>query len=386
VSGASVVIVGGGVMGASAAYHLAARGWKNVLILDRASHAGLGSTGRATGGFRAQFSTTVNVKLSLLAREKLLRFGEEIGVDPLYVRAGYLWLARTEAERGLLRDGRATQQAAGLVEAREVSPADIAELNPALRMDGILGGSFCASDGFIAPARLLEGFLAAALRLGARIEWNTEVMGFERRGDRITHVVTARQNIAADFVINAAGPWAGAVARLAAADLPVVPLRRQVAATVPQDALPETMPMTIFMDDGFHLRVRDRRALLLWPTPGISGQPFDDTLDLDWVAGVSAIARERLPVLAQVETDRAASWAGLYEMTPDRHSVIGPAPECPNLFYMNGSSGHGVMHSPALGQLVAEILSDGKATSVDVSALSPTRFTAETTTRAADVL
>jgi sarcosine oxidase subunit beta len=144
--------------------------------------------------------------------------------------------------------------------------------------------------------------------------------------------------------------------------------------------------MTIFMDDGFHLRVRDRRALLLWPTPGIPGRPFDDTLDLEWVAGVTAIARERLPVLASVEIDPAASWAGLYEMTPDRHSVLGAAPECPNLFYMNGSSGHGVMHSPALGQLVAEILSDGKATSVDVTALSPARFGAGTTTRAADVL
>ena len=385
-SGASVVIVGGGVMGASAAYHLARRGWRDVLILDRSPRPGLGSTGRATGGFRAQFSTAVNVKLSLLAREKLRRFEDEVGVDPLYVPAGYLWLARTEKDLELLRDAQAVQHAAGLAEAREVDGGEIASLNPAVAMEAIHGGCFCSTDGFLSPARLLEGYLAAAERLGVRVHWDSEVIDFERQGERITRVVTARTAMAAEFVVNAAGPWAGALARLAGAELPVTPLRRQVAATAPQEVLPARMPMTIWMDDGFHLRVRDRRALLLWPTPGIPGRPYDDTLDLGWAADVAAIARQRLPKLAQVEIDPAASWAGLYEMTPDRHSVIGPAPECPNLFYINGSSGHGVMHSPALGQLLAEILSDGKATSVDVTALSPTRFTAETTTRAADVL
>jgi sarcosine oxidase subunit beta len=272
------------------------------------------------------------------------------------------------------------------VEAREVSPADIAALNPAVAMDGILGGCFCPTDGFISPARILEGYLTAAERLGVRFHWSSEVIDFERPGELITHVVAAREAIAAECVINAAGPWAGDVARLAGADLPVTPLRRQVAATTPQDALPGTMPMTIWMDDGFHLRVRDHRALLLWPTPGIPGRPYDDTLDPDWVVQVDAIARERLPVLARVAIDPQASWAGLYEMTPDRHSVLGPAPECPNLFYINGSSGHGVMHSTALGQLLAEILSDGKASSVDVTALSAARFNEQTAARAADVL
>jgi sarcosine oxidase subunit beta len=386
VSGASVVIVGAGVMGTSVAYHLAVRGWRDVVVLDRAPRAGLGSTGRATGGFRAQFSTSVNVKLSLLARDKLRRFGEEIGVDPLYVPAGYLWLARSERDRVLLREALAVQRAAGLAEAHEVSPADIAALNPAVAMDGILGGCFCPTDGFISPARLLEGYLAAAERLGVRFHWASEVVDFERQGERITHIVTGRAAIAAEYVINAAGPWAGDLARLAGADLPVTPLRRQVAVTAPQEVLPGTMPMTIWMDDGFHLRVRDRRALLLWPTPGIPGRPYDDSLDLGWVADVAAVARQRLPVLRDVAVDTAASWAGLYEMTPDRHSVIGPAPECANLFYINGSSGHGVMHSPALGQLLAEILSDGKASSVDVAALSPARFSEQTSTRAADVL
>jgi len=143
---------------------------------------------------------------------------------------------------------------------------------------------------------------------------------------------------------------------------------------VPCDLLPETMPMTIFAGDGFHLRVRDGRVLLLWPTPGVEGRPFDASVDPAWVRQVTDLAHRRLPVLRRAEIDPAACWAGLYEMSPDKHAILGPAPGCPNLFLVNGSSGHGVMHAPALGQLLAELMSDGKATSLDVHSLRPTRF------------
>jgi sarcosine oxidase subunit beta len=153
-----------------------------------------------------------------------------------------------------------------------------------------------------------------------------------------------------------------------------MPLRRQAAATVPCDLLPETMPMTIFARDGFHLRVRDGRVLLLWPTPGVEGRPFDASVDPTWIRQVTSMAHRRVPVLRRAEVDPAACWAGLYEMSPDKHAILGAAPGCSNLFLANGSSGHGVMHSPALGQLLAEIMSDGTATSLDVRALRPTRF------------
>jgi sarcosine oxidase subunit beta len=374
-SGASVAVVGGGVIGASVAYHLAVRGIRDVVILDRAAGPGEGSTGRATGGFRAQFASAINVRLSLLAREKLLRFGQEIGADAGYLPAGYLWLAGTEAELAELRASRVLQQAEGLHEAVEVESEQIARLNPALRLDGLIGGTYCPTDGFIEPGRILEGYLAAARRHGVRIEWQTEVTGFTRRDDgRIVAVQTSRGVIGVDGVVNAAGAWAAPLARMAGVDLPVTPLRRQVAITTPCDLLPPAMPMTIFAGDGFHLRVRDGRVMLLQPSPGVPGQPFDIRVDPAWIDAVTKTAHRRVPVLQRAAIDRPGCWAGLYEVSPDKHAILGAAAGCANLFLINGSSGHGVMHAPALGQLLAEIICDGQASTLDVTALRPSRF------------
>ena len=372
---AAVAVVGGGVMGASVAYHLAVRGMRDVVLLDRSAGPGLGSTGAATGGFRAQFATPINVRLSLLAREKIRRFQDEVGVDPEYTAAGYLWLARNEAERDALTWSQRIQHAEGLAEAVVVGPDEIARLSPAVRLDDVVGGTFCPTDGFIRPRKILEGYLTAAERLGARVEWGVEVTGFARAADgRITGVDTSRGRIPADAVANAAGAWAAAVAAHAGVELPVTPLRRQAAATTITDLLPEGTPMTIFVGDGFHFRVRDGRVLLLRPTPGVPGRPFDASVDPNWIEAVSRIAHERVPVLRRASIDPSACWAGLYEMTPDKHAIVGAAVECPNLYLINGSSGHGVMHAPALGQLLAEVILDGAASALDISALRPTRF------------
>jgi len=372
---AAVAVIGGGVMGASVAFHLASRGQRDVVILDRAVGPGAGSTGRATGGFRAQYGTAINVRLSLLARSKLLAFREETGVDPGYLPAGYLWLAVSEAELRALDAGRQVQHAEGLREATAVTPDDIARLNPFVRLDGIAGGAFCQSDGFIRPLQILEGYLAAAARLGVRAEWGVEVTGLRRGGDgRIGLVETSAGPISVGAIVNAAGPWAAAVAEMAQLPLPVVPLRRQIAATTPCELLPANMPMTIWAGDGFHLRVRDGRVLLLWPTSGVPDRPFDTTLDPAWIDAVTAMARERVPTLRSAAVDRPASWAGLYEMSPDKHAIVGALPRCPNFYCINGSSGHGVMHSPALGHLLAEIMCDGRATTLDIAGLAPDRF------------
>lgn len=372
---AAVAVIGGGVVGASVAYHLAARGQRDVVILDCAAGPGQGSTGRATGGYRAQYATAINVRLSLLTREKLRRFAEDTGGDAGYVPAGYLWLATSAAELAVLRAGREVQQREGLTEAVEVALGDIARLNPAIRLDGIVGGASCPSDGFIRPVGMLEGYLSAAERLGVRVEWATEVGGLERtQGGRIASVTTSRGAVAVESVVNAAGAWAAQVSALAGVALPVTPLRRQVAATVPCDRLPSSMPMTIWAGDGFHLRVRDGRVLLLWPTPGEPGRPFGTAVEPGWLDAVAAMAHARVPPLRGVEIDRAASWAGLYEMSPDKHAILGAAPGCENLYLVNGSSGHGVMHAPALGHLLAEIILDGRASTLDVHCLRPTRF------------
>jgi glycine/D-amino acid oxidase-like deaminating enzyme len=374
-TGASVAVVGAGVMGASVAYHLAVRGARDVVLLDRSAGPGLGSTGAATGGFRAQFATPINVRLSLLAREKLRRFREEVGVDPGYATAGYLWLASNDAERAALASAHRIQQAEGLSEAAIVGTDEIARLSPAARLEGVVGGAYCPTDGFIRPREILSGYLAAAERLGARVEWDVEVTGFVRGGgERITGVETSTGRIAAGAVVNAAGAWAAAVAAHAGVELPVTPLRRQAAATTVTDLLPENTPMTIFARDGFHFRVRDGRVLLLQPTPGVPGNPFDASVDPDWVDAVVRTAHERVPVLRRASIDRNACWAGLYEMSPDKHAILGPAPGCENFYLINGSSGHGVMHAPALGQLLAEFILDGAASALDVAALRPSRF------------
>jgi sarcosine oxidase, subunit beta len=267
------------------------------------------------------------------------------------------------------------QHAEGLVEAAEVTPEEIARINPAIRLDGVAGGAFCPTDGFIRPLRILEGYLAASARLGVRQMWGAEVRGLRRDPQgRIVEVETAGERLAVTAVVNAAGPWAASVAALAGVALPVTPLRRQIATTTPCDLLPADMPMTIWAGDGFHLRVRDGRVLLLWPTPGVPGRPFEASVDPAWVDAVVAMAHARVPMLRGATIDRPACWAGLYEMSPDKHAILGAAPGCANFFLVNGSSGHGVMHAPALGHLLAEIILDGRAGTVDTTPLRPGRF------------
>jgi sarcosine oxidase, subunit beta len=362
---ADIVIVGGGVIGASVAYHLAASGTARVVVVDR----GDGSTARATGGFRVQFGSEINVRLSLLAREKLLRFEEETGVDPGYRPCGYLFIAATTEQLGRMREAGAVQRAAGFQGARELSPPEVLAANPALASEGIAGGFFCPLDGFIRPTEIQRGYREAATRLGATFLTDS-VAGFRLKGGRIVAALTDRGSIDCGTVVNAAGPWAGAVASLAEVSLELTPLRRQVAVTAPTDRLPADMPMTIFAD-GFHLRVRDGQVLLLQPSEP-ADEPFDVGVDPSWVEAVARTAAARIPCLRGLPIE--SSYAGLYEMSPDEHAILGPAQEVPNLFLVNGSSGHGVMHAPALGQLVSEMLRTGAARSLDVSPLRPSRF------------
>jgi sarcosine oxidase, subunit beta len=375
VRSAEVVVIGAGVIGASVAYHLAQKGCDSVLVLERNREPGMGSTGKATGGFRAQFGSEINVRLSLLSREKLLRFEEELGVDPGYRPCGYLFLANDEAQLDALREAQSIQREAGLDEAREVGPEEIAEINPSVRDDEIVGGMYGPTDGFLLPMEILRGYVEGAERLGARFEYATGCEGFELDGaGRISAVRTPDGEVAAGAVVNAAGAWAGVVAREAGLDLHVEPLRRQVAVTQPFDGLPEEMPMTIFVQDGFHFRVRDGRVMLLLPDDPELADPFDQSVDNAWVASVFETARKRVPCREGASIDRARCRAGLYEMSPDGHALLGRAEEVENLYLVNGSSGHGAMHAPALGQLLAEILLDGEAGALDAHALRPSRF------------
>jgi sarcosine oxidase subunit beta len=372
---AEVVIIGAGMIGASVAYHLAKRGCGSILVIERHREPGQGSTGKATGGFRAQFGSEINVRLSLLSREKLRSFEEEMGTDPGYRPCGYLFLAGDEAQLEALQGAQEVQKAAGLREACVVTPSEIAEINPWVLADGFVGGVYCPTDGFLRPMEILGGYVENAERLGVRFEYGVEQVGFRTNGEgRISAVRTSDGDVGAGTVVSAAGAWAALVARDAGLDLPVEPLRRQVAVTHPFDELPEEMPMTIFVEDGFHFRVRDGRVMLLWPDKPVVEDPFDQSVEEAWLETVVERARGCVPSLARASIDREACWAGLYEMSPDGHALLGEAPGVENLYLANGSSGHGVMHAPALGQLLAEIMVDGAARAVDTHALRPTRF------------
>jgi sarcosine oxidase subunit beta len=339
-----IVICGAGVTGASIAWHLARRGCE-VVVVDRESNFGAGSTGKATGGFRVQFGTTVNVRLSMLSREKLLRFEEETGVDPGFQQYGYLFLARSEEELRVLEEAQRLQHGCGANETTMVGVDDVRRINSAVSDPGIIGGTFGPEDGFIRPLEILRGYATAAKRLGVEFRFDKEVRA---------------EDIDADVIVNAGGAWASSFS-----SVPVTPLRRRVAGTEPTDVLPSTMPMTIWAGDGFHTRVRDGRVLLL--------RPDDFADDETWLNTITTLGRERLPILRTVPIDPAHCWSGLYEMSPDRHAIVGRDPENEKLFLATGSSGHGVMHAPAIGQLLAELILDGK-TSVDIHELRPSRF------------
>ena len=378
-SAPSVLVVGAGVVGASVAWHLAARGETDVLVIDAGAEPGSGSTGRAVGGFRGQFATAPNVRLSMLARRKLLAFRDEVGADPGYREVGYLFLAHDETALAAFRAARAVQHACGLTEAVELTPEEAQARNPHVLLAGAVGASWCPTDGTTRPLQILRGYLADAERRGVRVQGNTRVQAIERdAAGRVTRVRTSRGDLAPGAVVNAAGPWAGQLAALAGVDLPVRPLRRQIAIADPAPGMPldDEFPFTIWTSDVFHLRVRDGRALLNWPvdTPSPDGNPESLAVHRPWVDEIWEKARGRVPALRDGRLDDSAHYAGLYEMSPDKTLILGAAPGCPNMVLANGSSGHGVMHAPATGQLAAEIVLDGRATAMDVHALRPERF------------
>ncbi len=362
------VVIGAGVIGSSVAYHLAALGAKNVLVLERdaaVNEQSSASCARATGGFRAQYGTDINVRLSLLARQELLQFHDATGVNPGYEERGYLFLAGSDAELQELTRAIEVQRGAGLVVTRAVEPSEIQTLNPALNLDGIAGGTYCPWDGFIRPLELRRGYQLAAERLGVKFQFGADVR-LERNRKRV-EILLRGEHLNPDVIVNAAGAWASQL--LPDLEIPVIPVKRQIATTAPTGVLPPEMPMSIFASDGFHLRVRDGRVLLLmpWDFPD-----QDLKFDESWLPHVLAQTQARVPVLRDVPV--SGGWAGLYEVSPDHHALLGRHWNAENLYLANGSSGHGVMHSPALGKLLAEIILNGHVLSLDVHALRPERF------------
>ncbi|HEX8266804.1 MAG TPA: FAD-dependent oxidoreductase [Pyrinomonadaceae bacterium] len=372
---AEIVIIGGGVVGASAAFHLTERGARNVLILEREARLGLGSTGKATGGVRAQFETEINIRMSLYSIDFFRKFNEITGVDCGYEPRGYLFFATDEAQLDYLRRTSQKQKSLGLEKVEIVDAETIAEIVPGMNCADVVGGSFCSTDGFIDPFGVLEGFAKKATENGAEIEFSTTVSAIETENGKVKSVETNRGRIETENVVLTAGAWAREIAETAGIDLPVEPLRRQIVwARSPQE-LPANLPMVIDIGTGFHFRpAKNSLTEVLFAYPDRDEKPtFKTDFDEEFIAKVYEKAKSRAPFLAETSVVREKCRAGLYENTPDHHAIIGGC-EIEGLYFCNGFSGHGVMHSPASGRAVAEILLDGAASFMDVSMLDLKRF------------
>lgn len=372
-----VAIIGSGIVGSSVAYHLTEQGCTNVLVIEREAHQGKGSTGKSMGGVRAQFATPVNIQMSLYSIDFFSRFDEVIGYPADYRAHGYLFCATNEKHLQYLRANRERQLALGLNNVEEVSAEDIARFVPQLRVDDVLGGTFCPTDGFVDPHSVMMGFMLKARERGARLWLDTTVTGIESEGSdsdkRIRGINTTRGFVSTPVVVNAAGPWASSVAQMAGVDLPVEPLRRQLVPTEPFAGLPQRFPMVIDMSTGFHFRREGKGILLAWndpeETPG-----FKTDFDPGFVEKILTRAADRVPCLIDAAVNPRRAWAGLYEMTPDHHAIIGEAPGVKGLYFTNGFSGHGVMHSPASGRITADLILNGRSDLINVSELNLERF------------
>jgi sarcosine oxidase subunit beta len=371
---AEVVIVGGGIVGASIAWHLTEAGFRNVLILERESHQGKGSTGKSMGGVRAQFATRPNIQMSLYSIPFYASFDERLGQPGGYRGQGYMFVATKQAHLDYLQTNQKLQKSLGLRQARMISRDDIVTTVPQLRADDILGGSFCPTDGFVDPYSVMVGFTTSACEKGATIWRSTEVTAIHRDGAGIIGVETTRGPVSAPVVVNAAGAWAAQVAALAGIELPVEPMRRMLIPTEPFDAVSHEIPMVIDMSNGFHFRPESLGFLLAWNDPE-EKMGFNTNFDPAFIEKVLTRAADRVPVFENLAVNPKRAWAGLYEMSPDHHCIIGPVDGLKGFFCANGFSGHGVMHAPATGKMVSDLILHGNTSVVDnVEVLSPGRF------------
>lgn len=365
-----IVIIGGGVMGASTAYHLAQRGCREVVLLERGPIFGGGATGKCAGGIRYQFSTEINIRLSQLSLPMLERFEDELGQAIDLRWPGYLFLLTDEAQIEQFQRNVALQRRLG-VPTQWLNGDEVRRWLPQLAAEDVLAATFYPREGLADPHSVVNGYIGAARRLGVRTFTETPVSGITVQAGRVTGVRTPHGDIACEIVVNAAGPWSAQVSELAGAPLPVSSLRRQLLTTTPLPEIPSDFPVVIDLAEGIGFHREGDGLLTGMPNPH-EPPGFDESVDEDWELLHLEVAIKRLPLLAKA--GRLAHWAGLYEVTPDNHPIYGAVPEVSGYFVVAGFSGHGFMHGPVSGLLMAEIILDGRATTLDVSKLDYQRF------------
>jgi sarcosine oxidase subunit beta len=367
---ADVVVIGGGIMGASTAYHLARRGATDVVVLEAGEMFGLGSTGLNAGGIRYQFATKVNVELSKLSIGMMERFADEMGQEVGLRRCGYLFMLDRDADLAQFRANVALQNSLG-VPSQVVSTAEIADLAPEVDVTGIIGGTWCPLDGLVDPNGLLQGYVSNARRLGATMLTGTPAIGIDVSRGSVRRVVTKVGSIDTPTVVIAAGPWSRQIGAMAGIDLPIQPIRRQIAVTGSIPGLRADFPFVIDFSRALYFH-REGNGILTGMSNRDEPPGFDTQVDQDWRLHHVENAMQRLPLLADAEI--VAEWAGLYEVTPDDQPILGRIPSVDGLLVCAGFSGHGLMHGPAAGMLMAEEILDARAHTIDVDSLRWSRF------------
>lgn len=374
---ADVVIVGGGVMGASIAFHLAEAGVTDVLLLER-DQLGAGSTSRAAGGVRAQFSDPVNVALGARSLRAFEQFGAHPGQEIDLRQVGYLFLLTDPGQVAVYEESVALQNAMG-VPTRLLTADQAAALSPVVRTDDVLAATFHPRDGFCSPESVVLGYASGARRLGATVLTGIEVTGIETTGHatsrHITAVDTSAGRVETPTVVCVAGAWSAGIGAMAGVSLPVTPLRRQILVSEPLGPellarIPESTPMTIDAASTFYLH-REGPGLLLGMSYAAEEPGFHLDMSDDWLPDLTAAIEHRAPAL--MDLGMAHGWAGLYEMTPDHNALIGAADSVSQFLYATGFSGHGFLQGPAIGEVIRDLYL-GREPVIDVSPLSADRF------------
>ncbi len=364
-----IAIVGGGVMGASTAYHLAAAGADSVAVFERTEHFEDGATNRCAGGVRYQFATDVNIRLSLQSLPMLERFKDEIGVDPQYRACGYLFVLTDRQDVARFEQHVSLQRSLG-IDTKWLTGDDVRERVPLMRFPDALAGTLYERDGLADPNSVLSGYLAKSRQLGVEVHTGVEVHSLAVEDGKVRALTANGERIEVGAVVNAAGPWLAEVGKMAGVDIPVQPIRRQMVTTTPLPALPPDFPFVIDFAQSLYFH-REGDGVLTGMSNPDQAPGFDQTLDEAWELAALEAAVERMPMLENA--GRLGAWAGLYEVTPDAHPIFGPTP-VEGFWVVGGFSGHGFMHGPIAGKLMAEYLLDGEPTSVDVRGLDLARF------------
>jgi len=367
---ADAVVVGGGVMGASAVYHLALKGCKRVVLLERNSLFGQESTGKCAGGIRYQFATEINIRLSLLSLPMLDRFEEELGQAIDLCRCGYLFLLTREEDVKAFRANVALQHRLGVM-TEWLTGDEVRSRLRLIQLDDVLAATWYPKDGLADPNGVVQGYLNAARRLGATCLTDVEVTGIRKERGRICGVETKYGEITTSIVLNATGPWAARLGEMIGVDIPVVPVRRQIAVTTPVQQLPPDFPFIIDFEKNLYFH-REGPAILTGMSNTNEPPSFNQQVDREWELVHFEAAMARMPLLENVGL--SSRWAGLYEVSPDAHPLLGKVPEVEGFYIINGFSGHGFMHGPACGLLLAEEILDGRAHTLDSTSLRLSRF------------